>query len=80
MEKPESSEAALELIKQHQKDYVKIYGHLEELTNNFSEEEIIPHNTTAQVLLELCRGKCQWAISQEEETKKTEPANRNIQI
>ncbi len=60
--KPESAEAALELIKQHQKDYEKIYGHLEKLTNSFSEEEIIPHHTTAQVLLDLCRGKRQLYV------------------
>ena len=76
--KPESSEAALELIKQHQKDYEKIYGHLEKLTNKFSEEEIIPHHTTAQVLLELCRGECQWLHLSEEERKKL-TSNRNIQ-
>ncbi len=68
--KPESAEAALELIKQHQRDYEKIYGHLEKLTNNFSEEEIISHHKTAHVLLELCRGKCQWAYLSEEERQK----------
>ena len=76
--KPESAEAALELIKQHQKDYEKIYGHLEGLTNNFSEEEIIPHHTTAQVLLDLCRGKRQWSYLSEEERKKLTD-NRHIQ-
>ncbi|MCX9074767.1 MAG: hypothetical protein OIN88_08940, partial [Candidatus Methanoperedens sp.] len=68
--KPESAEAGLELIKQHQRDYDKIYGHLERLTNSFSEEEIIPHHKTAQVLLELCRGKCQWTYLTEEVRKK----------
>src|SRR4030066_1559646 len=76
--KPESAEAALELIKQHKRDYEKIYGHLEKLTNSFSEEEIIPHHKTAQVLLELCRGKCQWAYLSEEERKKLN-SNRHIQ-
>jgi hypothetical protein len=76
--KPESADAILELIKQHQRDYEKIYGHLENLTNNFSEEEIIPHHTTAQVLLDLCRGKCQWAYLSEEERKKLN-SNRHIQ-
>ncbi len=76
--KPESAEVALELIKQHQKDYDKIYGYLEELTNNFSEEEIIPHHTTAQVLLDLCRGKRQWIYLSEEERKKL-TNNRHIQ-
>ncbi len=65
-------------VKQHQKDYEKIYGHLEKLTNNFSEEEIIPHHKTAQVLLELCRGKCQWAYLNEEERKKL-TSNSHIQ-
>jgi hypothetical protein len=76
--KPESEEAVLELIKQHQRDYEKIYGHLEKFTNNFSEEDIIPHNKIAQVLLELCRGKCQWAYLSEEERKKL-TSNRHIQ-
>jgi hypothetical protein len=76
--KPESAEAALELIKHHQRDYDKIYGHIEKLTNNFSEEEIIPHHKTAQVLLELCRGKCQWTHLSEEERKKLN-SNRHIQ-
>ncbi len=76
--KPESAEAGLELIKQHQRDYDKIYGHIEKLTNNFSEEEIIPHHKTAQVLLELCRGKCQWTYLSEEERKKLN-SNRHIQ-
>ncbi len=76
--KPESAEASLELIKQHQRDYDKIYGHLEKLTNNFSEEEIISHHKTAQVLLELCRGKCQWTYLSEEERKKLN-SNRHIQ-
>lgn len=76
--KPESAEAALELIKQHHRDYEKIYGHLEKLTNSFSEEEIIPHHKTAQVLLELCRGKCQWTYLSEEVRKKLN-SNRHIQ-
>ncbi len=76
--KPESTEAALELIEQHQRDFEKIYEHLEKLTNNFCEKEIIPQNKTAQVLLELCRGKCQWAYLSEEERKKLN-SNRHIQ-
>src|SRR4030065_1737954 len=76
--KPESSEAGLELIKQHQRDYEKIYGHFEKITNSFSAEEIIPHHKTAQVLLDLCRGKCQWAYLSEEERKKLN-SNRHIQ-
>src|SRR4030065_1277775 len=76
--KPGSAEAGLELIKQHRRDYEKIYGHIEKLTNNFSEEEIIPHHKTAQVLLELCRGKCQWTYLGEEERKKLK-SNRHIQ-
>lgn len=76
--KPESTEAALELIKQHQRDFEKIYEHLEKLTNSFSEEEIIPHHATAQVLLDLCRGKRQWTYLTEEERKKL-TNNRHIQ-
>jgi hypothetical protein len=55
--KHESDEAELELMKQHLVDHEKIYEHMKELTNNFSEEEIIPHHTTAQVLLDLCIGE-----------------------
>jgi hypothetical protein len=76
--KPGSAEAGLELIKQHQRDFEKIYGHFERLTNNFSEEEIIPHHKTAQVLLDLCRGKCQWSYLSEEERKKL-TCNSHIQ-
>jgi hypothetical protein len=76
--KPESAEAGLELIKQHQRDYEKIYGHFEKITDSFSAEEIIPHHKTAQVLLDLCRGKCQWAYLSEEERKKLN-SNRHIQ-
>jgi len=68
--KPESYEAELELMKQHLVDYEKIYEHLKELTNNFSEEEIIPHHTTAQVLLDLCIGERKWEFLTEEERKK----------
>lgn len=47
-------------------------------TNNFSEEEITPHHTTAQVLLDLCRGERKWAFVTEEEGKKM-TKNRLIQ-
>jgi len=50
--------------------YAHIYRHLEELTNNFSEDRIIPHHATAQLLLDLCSGKCKWAFLNEEEKKK----------
>jgi hypothetical protein len=76
--KPESDEAELELMKQHLVDYEKIYEHMKELTNNFSEEEIIPHHTTAQVLLDLCRGERKWKFLTEEERKKM-TKNRLIQ-
>jgi len=76
--KPESDEAELELMKQHLVDYEKIYEHMKELTNNFSEEEIIPHHTTAQVLLDLCIGERKWAFLTEEERKKM-TKNRLIQ-
>ena len=68
--KPESDEAELELMKTHQVDYERIYEHMKELTNNFSEEEIIPHHTTAQVLLELCCGERKWVFLTEEEKKR----------
>ncbi len=68
--KPESDEAELELLKKHRMDYERIYVHLEKLTNNFSENEIISHHATAQILLDLCRGKRKWAFLTEEERKK----------
>jgi hypothetical protein len=68
--KPESDEADMEHMEQHQVDYEKIYEQLKKLTNNFSEEEIIHHHTTAQVLLDLCRGERKWAFLTEEERKK----------
>ena len=68
--KPESDEAELELMKTHHVDYERIYEHMKELTNNFSEEEIIPHHTTAQVLLELCCGERKWVFLTEEEKKR----------
>jgi hypothetical protein len=76
--KPESDEAELEIMKQHQVDYEKIYEHLKKLTNNFSEEEITHHHTTAQVLLDLCRGERKWAFLTEKERKKM-TKNRLIQ-
>jgi hypothetical protein len=68
--KSESAEASLELIKQHQRDYEKIFKHLEKLTNKFSEEDIFPHNDIAYLLLELCRGKRHWEYLSEDERKK----------
>jgi len=76
--KPESDEAELELMKQHQVDYEKIYDHLKRLTNNFSEAEITHHHTTAQVLLDLCRGERKWEFLTEEERKNL-TKNRLIQ-
>lgn len=76
--KTESEEAELELMKQHQSDYEKIYEHLKKLTNNFSDDEIIPHHATARVLLDLCRGERKWAFLTEEERKKL-TKNRLIQ-
>jgi hypothetical protein len=76
--KPESDEADMELTKQHQVDYEKIYEHLKELTNNFSEAEITHHHTTAQVLLDLCRDERKWEFLTEEE-RKNMTKNRLIQ-
>ncbi len=42
---PESEEAELELLEKHRLKYEHIYRHLEELTNNFSDDRIIPHHT-----------------------------------
>jgi hypothetical protein len=67
---PESGEAELELLKKHQMKYEHIYTHLEELTNNFSEDKITPHYATAQLLLDLCSGRRKWAFLNEEEKKK----------
>jgi len=67
--KPESEEAELELMGQHQVDYEKIYAHLKKLTNTFSEEKITPHHTTALVLLDLCRDERKWEFLTEEERK-----------
>jgi hypothetical protein len=67
--KPESDEAELELMEQHQVEYEKILEHLKKLTNNFSEEEIVPHHTIAQVRLDLCRGERKWESLTEEERK-----------
>ncbi|MFZ2071033.1 MAG: hypothetical protein WAV32_05465 [Halobacteriota archaeon] len=68
--KPESDEAELKLMKKHQRDYEKIYEHLDKLTDNFSEDEIVLHHATAQVLLDLCSGERKWAFLGEEERKK----------
>ena len=68
--KPESDEAELELMKKHQRNYEKIDEHLKKHTDNFSEDEIVPHHATAQVLLDLCRGERKWAFLTEEERKK----------
>lgn len=67
---PESEEAEFELLGKHRMKYEHIYGHLEELTNNFSEKRITPHNATAQLLLDLCNGRRKWASLNEEEKKK----------
>ena len=76
--KPESDEAELELMKQHQVDYEKIYERIKKLTNNFSEVEISYHHTTAQVLLVLCCGERKWEFLTEEERKNL-TKNRLIQ-
>jgi len=76
--KPESDEAELELMKQHQVDYEKIYERLKKFTNNFSEAEITHHHTTAQVLLDLCRDERKWVFLTEEEKKRL-PNNKLIQ-
>jgi hypothetical protein len=67
---PESEEAELELLGKHRMKYEHIYRHLEELTNNFAEDRIIPHHATAQLLLDLCNGRRKWASLNEEEKKK----------
>jgi hypothetical protein len=67
---PESEEAELELLGKHRMKYEHIYRHLEELTNNFSEDKITPHHATAQLLLDLCNGRRKWASLNEEEKKK----------
>jgi len=65
-------------MKQHQIDYEKIYEHLKKLTNNFSEAEITPHHTAAQVLLDLCRVERKWEFLMEE-GRKNLTKNRLIQ-
>ncbi len=67
---PESDEAELEFLEKHRMKYEHIYRHLEELTNNFSEDKITPHYATAQLLLDLCSGRRKWAFLTEEEKKK----------
>ncbi|HWQ96140.1 MAG TPA: hypothetical protein VN368_02085 [Candidatus Methylomirabilis sp.] len=67
---PESEEAKLELLEKHRMKYEQIYRHLEEITNNFSEDKITPHCTTARLLLDLCSGRRKWASLNEEEKKK----------
>lgn len=42
--KPESEEAELELLKIYWTNYENIYEHFEKVTNNFSEEELVPHH------------------------------------
>jgi hypothetical protein len=54
---PESEEAESELLGKHRMKYEHIYRHLEELTNNFSEDRITPHHATAHLLLDLCNGR-----------------------
>jgi hypothetical protein len=70
---PESEEAELELLGKNRMKYEHIYRHLEELTNNFSEDRITPHHATAQLLLDLCSGRRKWAFLTEEEKKKVGP-------
>ncbi len=67
---PESEEAELELLEKHRMKYEHIYRHIEELTNNFSEDKITSHCATAQLLLDLCSGRRKWAFLIEEEKKK----------
>ncbi len=67
---PESKEAELELLEKHRMKYEHIYQHLEELTNNFSEDKITPHCATSQLLLDLCNGRSKWAFLNEEEKQK----------
>jgi hypothetical protein len=67
---PESEEAELELLEKHRMKYEHIYGHLEEIINNFSEDKITPHCATAQLLLDLCSGRRKWTSLTEEEKKK----------
>jgi hypothetical protein len=67
---PESGEAELELLKKNRMKYEHIYTHLEELTNNFSEDKITPHYSTAQLLLDLCSSRRKWEFLTEEEKKK----------
>ena len=76
---PESGKAELELLKKHRMKYEHIYTHLEELTNNFSEDKITPHYATAQLLLDLCSGRRKCAFLREEEKQKliTNPIIQN---
>jgi hypothetical protein len=76
---PESKEAELELLEKYRMKYEHIYRHLEELTNNFSEDKITPHYATAQLLLDLCSGRRKWAFLREEEKQKliTNPIIQN---
>jgi hypothetical protein len=67
---PESEEAELENLEKHRMKYEQIYRHLEEITNNFSEDKITSHYATAQLLLDLCSGRRKWAFLTEEEKKK----------
>ncbi len=67
---PESEEAELELLGKHRMKYEHIYRHLEEITNNFSEDKITPHCATAQLLLDLCSGRRRWTVLTKEEKKK----------
>jgi hypothetical protein len=70
---PESEEAELELLGKNRMKYEHIYRHLEELTNNFSEDRITPHHATAQLLLDLCSGRRKWTFLTEEEKRKVGP-------
>jgi hypothetical protein len=63
-------EVEITLLKNNLSKYEHIYTHIEKLTTDFSEDEILSHHTTAELLLDLCRGKRNWTNINEDEKKK----------
>jgi hypothetical protein len=58
------------LIKRHRKGFDLIYDCLNMLTNHFSDNEIIPHDLVAELILDLCRGNRLWQFICEDECLK----------
>lgn len=66
---PESKLARIKLLKSNAEPYKELLAALEKITNNFSEQDVIPHAEAASLFLQFACGERHWQYTSKKERK-----------